>query len=449
MFGCVLPLLSFAKAGGETSVSNFTHQAFSQPAANMPLVEKLNFHVGNSFFRNPWVIAPASTDARDGLGPLFNTNACQNCHIRDGRGHPPLSDDDNAVSMIVRLSVPATESNNQQTLLIDGAIPDPIYGHQLQDFAIPGIPPEARITIDYKTITKVFSDGHKVTLRSPTVKLSQLAYGQLHNDAKLSTRIAPPMIGLGLLQAIDGATLESLSDPTDNNRDGISGRVNRVWNQQTQTTDIGRFGWKASQPTLKQQNAAAFNGDLGITSSIFPNNNCTTTQKQCIEKEKPLEPEVSDNILDAVTFYSHNLAVPIRRNTKAADVIKGQQLFKEAKCNTCHIERITTGTSQFPWLSQQTIEPYTDLLLHDMGDGLADNRSDFLASGSEWRTPPLWGIGLTKTVAGQMHFLHDGRARTLLEAVLWHGGEAQQSTDEVLQFNADQRHALIAFLQSL
>ncbi|MBR9911906.1 MAG: c-type cytochrome [Gammaproteobacteria bacterium] len=438
-----------APAGGDTTVMSSNRQAFSLPAHNMPMARKLDFHVGNSFFRNPWVSAPASTSARDGLGPLFNTNGCQNCHIRDGRGHAPSSADLNAVSMLVRMSIPATTATERQLLLTRGAVPEPNYGDQLQDFAIAGVAPEAQLRIEYQTLTRTFADGETITLRQPNLRLQQLNYGPLHPQVMLSARIAPAMIGLGLLQAIDAQTLAGLEDPQDSNNDGISGRLNWVWDAERQQTSIGRFGWKAGQPTLKQQNSAAFNGDMGITSSVFPTENCRPKQADCQRGVSGGQPEVADNILDQVTFYTHNLAVPARRHADQPQVQRGEQLFAEVGCSACHLPRLTTGEAEFPWLSGQTIAPYTDLLLHDMGPELADQRPEFLASGREWRTAPLWGIGLTETVAGRANFLHDGRAQTLLEAIVWHGGEAEAARDKVLAMNRADRAALIQFLQSL
>jgi CxxC motif-containing protein (DUF1111 family) len=435
--------------GGDTTVSASNRHAFSLPTANMPMEKRLDFSVGNSFFKNPWVIAPSSTAARDGLGPLYNTNGCQNCHIRDGRGHPPLSLDDNAISLLVRLSIPTTTAKEKSKAITLGPIAEPNYGKQLQDFSIPGVEPEGKIEITYTPQKKTFSDGTVIELRRPKLRITQLGYGELHPDTLLSARIAPAMIGLGLLQAIDESTLEALSDAEDENNDGISGRSNRVWDIEKQQSVIGRFGWKAGQPNLRQQNAAAFNGDLGITSSLFPDSPCSATQLKCQSATDGGKPELKDNILEHVTFYTHNLAVPAQRNRETALVKQGQRLFQQAGCQQCHIQTLTTGSSQFPWLSQQTISPYTDLLLHDMGPDLADNRPEFLASGNEWRTAPLWGIGLSKKVAEHGYFLHDGRARSLLEAILWHGGEAQSATDNVLNFDQAQRQALIVFLESL
>ncbi|MDZ7889203.1 MAG: di-heme oxidoredictase family protein [Pseudomonas sp.] len=438
-----------ALSGGSATVQQSDHNAFSLPSANLSPSRRLDFSVGNSFFRNPWVIAPATTTARDGLGPLFNTNACQNCHIKDGRGHPPAADAESAVSMLVRLSIPAGPAD-KTSLLHAGIVPEPVYGGQLQDMAIPGSAPEGKVRIDYRSLPMHFADGTQVDLRQPTLQISQLGYGPLHPDTQLSARIAPPMIGLGLLEAIPTASILANADPDDANGDGISGRANQVWDDALGKTVLGRFGWKAGQPTLNQQNAHAFAGDMGLTSNLLPNDDCTPSQTACRQAVNGGQPEVSDDILALVLFYSRNLGVPARRQVDDLQVRQGKQLFNQAGCSSCHTPSFTTRTDAAePELANQLIRPYSDLLLHDMGDGLADNRPEFLASGREWRTAPLWGVGLTETVNGHSQLLHDGRARNLLEAILWHGGEAEAARQQVLAFDAEQRAALLAFLHSL
>lgn len=438
------------KSGGDTTVKKSGANAFSLPAGNLPLSKRLDFSVGNSFFRNPWVQAPATTDARDGLGPLFNTNGCQNCHIKDGRGHPPEPGDRNAVSMLVRLSIPAMTVEQKKALITDGVIPDPIYGGQLQDFALSGAKPEGQINLTYSDVPVTFTDGEVITLRKPELAIIDLNYGPIHPGVMMSARIAPPMIGLGLLEQIPDSTLSAMAEEQQSAGLGISGKLNKVWDVEKQQTVTGRFGWKAGQPTLMQQNAAAFNGDLGLTSNLFPNENCSVLQSVCSELPDGGKPEVSDNVLTFVEFYSRHLAVPSRRNVAEPQVIKGEALFSVLGCESCHQSKIKTGLNKaLPAISEQLINPYTDLLLHDMGEGLADNRGEFLANGREWRTAPLWGIGYTEEVNGHSYFLHDGRARTLMEAVLWHGGEAQQSRDKVLTLSKTERDALMAFLQSL
>ncbi|MGG7648888.1 CxxC motif-containing protein, DUF1111 family [Pseudomonas frederiksbergensis] len=442
-----------ARSGGSATVRKTDQNAFSLPSANLPPSRRVDFSVGNSFFRNPWVIAPSTTTARDGLGPLFNTNACQNCHIKDGRGHPPTPDAQNAVSMLVRLSIPDTPAYAKVIEQL-GVVPEPVYGGQLQDMSVPGVVPEGKVRVDYTPVPVRFKDGTEVELRKPTLQITQLGYGPMHPDTRFSARVAPPMIGLGLLEAIPDEAILANAEAQAKDKNGIAGRPNRVWDDAQQKTVLGRFGWKAGQPNLNQQNVHAFSGDMGLTTRLRPVDDCTDAQTAC--KQAPNgngadgEPEVSDNILRLVLFYSRNLAVPARRDVSAPEVLAGKTLFFQAGCQSCHTPKYTTAANAAePELANQVIRPYSDLLLHDMGDGLADHRSEFQASGRDWRTPPLWGIGLTQAVSGHTRFLHDGRARNLLEAVLWHGGEATAAQQQVLSFNAEQRAALLAFLNSL
>jgi len=442
-----------ARSGGAATVRKTDQNAFSLPSANLPPSRRVDFSVGNSFFRSPWVIAPSTTTARDGLGPLFNTNACQNCHIKDGRGHPPTPDANTAVSMLVRLSIPDAPPYAKIIEQL-GVVPEPVYGGQLQDMSVPGVEPEGKVRVDYTSVPVRFTDGTVVELRKPTLQISQLAYGPMHPDTRFSARVAPPMIGLGLLEAIPDEAILANAEAQARENNGIAGHPNRVWDDAQQKTVLGRFGWKAGQPNLNQQNVHAFSGDMGLTTSLRPFDDCTETQVDC--KRAPSgngpdgEPEVSDNILRLVLFYSRNLAVPARRDVDSPQVLAGKNLFFQAGCQSCHTPKYkTSANAAEPELANQVIRPYTDLLLHDMGEGLADNRSEFKAGGRDWRTPPLWGIGLTETVNGHTQFLHDGRARNLLEAVLWHDGEAQAAQRQVLSFNAEQRAALLAFLNSL
>lgn len=438
-----------ALSGGSTTVMKFDQNAYSMPSANLAPMRRLDFSVGNSFFRNPWVIAPASTTARDGLGPLLNTNACQNCHIKDGRGHPPAPDATSAVSMLVRLSIPAGPEH-AEVVRERGIAPEPSYGGQLQDMAIPGVAPEGKVRLRYSTEQVRFADGTEVELRRPEIELSDMAYGDMHPETRMSLRVAPPMIGLGLLEAIPEEALLANADPDDRNGNGISGRPNRVFDQTSRQTVIGRFGWKAGQPSLNQQNADAFFNDMGLSTSLFSGNSCTDRQTECRAMPDGGEPEVSDDILAQVLFYTRNLGVPARRNVDDPQVLAGKTLFHRAGCQSCHVPQFTTAADAAePELANQLIRPYTDLLLHDMGEGLADDRAEFEAKGREWRTPPLWGIGLTQAVSGHTQFLHDGRARNLLEAILWHGGEAEKARQIVLGYDQNERTALLSFLESL
>ncbi|EIJ43606.1 putative thiol oxidoreductase [Beggiatoa alba B18LD] len=439
-----------ALSGGATTVTNTTVNAFSLPAANMPISRRDNFSIGNAFFRQPWVTAPSTTTARDGLGALFITNACQNCHIKDGRGSPPAKADDDFISILLRLSLPAVTEEQKAQVKKTGVIPEPTYGDQLQNFAIQGVPAEGKPIVTYTEIPVSFADGEVINLRKPHYDIKNLQYGELHKDVLMSPRVAQPMIGLGLVDAIPEASILANADPDDKNNDGISGRPNYVWDVEKQQSVMGRIGWKSNMPNIHQQTAGAFNGDIGITSVLFPANNCTEKQTACQNAANGGEPEITAELLDFVTFYARTLAVPARRNVDDPTVLKGKSIFYGLNCIACHTPQFQTGElTNLPEVSNQTIRPYSDFLLHDMGDGLADGRPDFDATGNEWRTQPLWGIGLTETVNGHTQFLHDGRARNLMEAILWHGGEAETIKQNVLKLAKPDREALIKFLESL
>ncbi len=442
---------------------NAFSSSFSVPSANLSAEERMSFTLGSSLFSKIWVSSPSSTTASDGLGPLFNARSCHSCHIRNGRGRPTTTNDsaDAAISMILRLSIPA-HTQQQRAMLASGqqsALPEPMYGTQLQGLSVQGIAAEGRIKVRYTELPVSLLAGDKtatISLRMPEYDIKQLSYGPLHPDTGMSARVAPPIIGLGLLEAISEAVILANEDPNDLDNDGISGRVNRVWDMQRQDHSIGRFGWKAGHPTLQQQNASALHADIGISSPMFPSGSgdCTAAQTHCQmlpngNSTHLDNAEASAQMLDLFTFYTRNLAVPERRNVHTPDVILGEKLFTAIGCQRCHTPAyiIDNGSSKSP--VKQTISPYTDLLLHDMGEGLADNRDEFLATGREWRTAPLWGIGLTKSVSGHTQFLHDGRARNLAEAIIWHGGEADASKKLFMQLSPQNRHALISFLESL
>ena len=431
-----------AASGGEGTVDLGTRNAFGTSARNLTNLERRDFEVGDSFFTQNWVTAPASTEARDGLGPLSNAQACASCHVLDGRAEPPTGDAEGTPGLLMRTSVPDEEPWS-------GPQADPVYGDQIQDRAVLGVDPEAAVTVDYEETAGSYPDGTPFSLRTPTYTLTDPAYGPLDPDLMMSPRIAPPVFGSGLLEAIpENAVLES-ADDDDTDGDGVSGRPNYVYDVGAESPVLGRFGWKANVPTVRQQAAAAFNGDLGITSSLFPDETCTEVQVACVAAPSGGSPEIDDERLDKVTFYTSTLAVPVRRNLDDPDVVAGAELFAEVGCEVCHRAAFTTGDHPVAALADQEIRPFTDLLLHDMGPGLADGRPDFLASRSEWRTPPLWGIGLTETVNNHTTFLHDGRARSLEEAILWHGGEAEAARTDFTELAADDRSRIIAFLESL
>lgn len=444
-------------AGAATVRVRRNADAFSQPSGNISFEDELNFKVGNGLFRKLWVSSPSSTLASDGLGPLFNARSCQRCHIKDGRGHPPQAEDTNAISMFLRVSIPGTANDNIAEIEDYIATrPEPTYGSQLQDFAVQGHPAEYALGVTYSDEIITLSDGETATLRHPTYEATNLGYGAMHSDAMFSPRVAPQMIGLGLLEAIPAADIMALTDPDDANGDGISGRANIVWSAQYDQPMLGRFGLKAGSPTIREQSAAAFSGDIGISSPLFPNGagECTDAQTECQTAthgdQDDRITEVDDQGLDLVTFYSRNLGVPARRDVDDPDVLRGKAVFYQTGCIACHQPSFVTHRMvDQPEQSFQLIWPYTDMLLHDMGAGLADNRPEARATGTEWRTPPLWGIGLTEQVSGHTYFLHDGRARSLLEAVLWHGGEAQAQRDAVVTLPKAERDALIRYLESL
>ena len=458
------------KQGGDTGISITSSESYSKPSSNLSASRKGSFFIGNAFFRQPWVVAPASTDSRDGLGALFNVAACQSCHIKDGRGHAPMSSEDDADSLLIRLAMPATTDEERaqlQNSLIEKVV-HPMYGGQLQDRGIQGVPAEARIAVQWTDKPVTFADGHVETLRAPTFHLTNPGYGAFDDEMMVSPRVALPMIGLGLLEQIPDDDIKKQA--VDNDSADISGKFNWVMDPQTGKTALGRFGWKAGQTKLLTQNQSAFNEDMGLTSNIRPHESCMPAQTACVSATTGADEqgggkppvEVNDEVAKFVEFYTRNLAVPHRRNAEDKLVLAGKKRFYDMGCQSCHTPRYQLPKTDDDHLEQhgQVIYPYTDLLLHDMGDELADRtiagklpakdaQVEFLANSYEWRTPALWGIGLAQTVDPQATFLHDGRARTLMEAVLWHGGEAEKQKQKVLQLDKQGRAELTAFLQSL
>ncbi|PQA78403.1 thiol oxidoreductase [Rhodoferax sp. TS-BS-61-7] len=437
----------------EATVFATGRNAFSMPLPTLDDAENARFAVGNSFFRRNWVEAPASTTARDGLGPHFIARSCGGCHVQDGRGAPPdfrkgLSDP--PVALLMRLSVPGVGAHG-------GVVPDPVYGDQLNNAAIQGVQPEGQIRIRYQTLRGQFADGTPYTLRKPLYSLTQLAYGPLAPGAMISPRIAPQMAGVGLLEAIPESDILANAAAQAAAAGPIKGQPNHVWDDFAQAQRVGRFGWKANQASLASQTAGAFLGDIGITSPQHPDEACTLTQKDCLAAPRGAQgkaPEIDERTLADVIFYQATLAPAARRNVNDAKVVRGQALFAQAQCSACHRPSYTTGAAPFPRLSSTKVQglkiwPYTDLLLHNMGPDLADGRPDYAANGQQWKTPPLWGVGLIHDVNGHRRLLHDGRANGVLEAILWHGGEAQGAKNNVLQLNARDRQALVAFVESL
>jgi CxxC motif-containing protein (DUF1111 family) len=430
-------------SGGATTIHEVNRNAFSQPAANIDVERRGQFFIGNAFFNSAWIVAPATAGARDGLGPLFNARSCDQCHNNDGRGAPPLKPDERPVALVFQFATPTPGSNNEP-----GS--DPHYGSNLNPFAIGDIPAEGTVRTDVREIKGTFADGEHYTLLAPVYTFEALAYRELSPATKFSPRIAPSVFGMGLLEAIPEAQIMERSDPDDTNRDGISGRANRVWDHVTKRVVLGRLGWKANQPDIAHQTAGAFSSEIGMTTSLRPEANCTNIQIACLDAPDGGSPEISDEIFGRIVEYQRMLAVPARRNLESPEVKKGAALFLSAGCAACHRPSFTTGdVPNAPWLSNQTIHPFTDMLLHDMGAELADDRPDFEASGTEWRTPPLWGIGLQRAVNGHTRFMHDGRARDASEAILWHGGEAERARDVYRKMSKIEREALLEFLDSL
>ena len=443
--------------GAATTSAPRNANVFSQPSANLEFERQLTFHVGNGVFRKQWVSAPSSTASSDGLGPLFNARACQNCHLKDGRGRPPAGGEA-ATSFLLKLSVPPRDERQRAALaaLELDAVPEPTYGHQLQSFALQGHAAEGQVEIAYAESKIRLADGASVSLRAPRYSVSRPGYGPLDPETMLSPRVAPPMIGMGLLELIPEAAIVARADPEDRDGDGVRGVAARGWSASEGRLMLGRFGWKAGKPTVADQAAAAFAGDMGLSTPVLPaaTGDCTEAQAACraapTGDDDAEGVEVTREMFDVLVFYSRNLAVPARPDATSSAALRGKALFASLGCAACHTPSHVTGHDPAaPHLSGQTIFPYTDLLLHDMGDGLADGRPEGLASGRHWRTAPLWGLGLTKTVSGHTFLLHDGRARNALEAILWHGGEAQRARDSVAALGKAEREALLKFLDSL
>lgn len=447
------------RPGGDATVAKpLNSSVFSHPSANMRFERQLDFKIGDGIFRKLWASSPSSTRSSDGLGPLYNARSCQSCHLKDGRGRPP-AEGEAAVSMFLRLSIPPQSQVDRQALesFTRAVTPEPTYGAQLQTFSVQGLLAEGRMEIRYSDVKVELADDETVTLRKPDYSIADLNYGPLHPQTMISPRVTPQMIGLGLLEMIPEADILRHADPEDGNHDGIAGLPNRVWSHAHGKPMLGRFGWKAGAATVADQTAEAFAGDLGLSTPLLSkasHGECTAAQRDCLNAPTGNDLhegiEVPRQMFDLTVFYARNLAVPARRKPNDPAVRRGQALFAAAGCASCHIpSHRTAADAVHPEQSGQTIWPYTDLLLHDMGEGLADSRPESRASGRHWRTAPLWGIGLTRTVSGHDFLLHDGRARGVLEAILWHGGEAQPARDRVADMNRQERADLLAFINSL
>jgi CxxC motif-containing protein (DUF1111 family) len=423
--------------------ANTGRSAFAQPFAFIEDDALTNFRSGANLFRLPWFADENGGQARfGGLGPLSNRFSCLGCHIGNGRGETSTGEADVMRSALVRLSILGADANG-------APLPEPSYGDQLQPTGIYGVLGEGEASIRWHELEETLADGTRISLRRPELVLSRLHYGPVSPETMTSVRMSPGVFGLGLLAAVPDEELILHADPNDENRDGIRGRLNHVWNAESGRTEIGRFGLKANQPTLRQQIAAALISDMGITSRIFRQQNCTPAEDACLRAPSGRAPDIGDDDLATLVSYVEALAPPAPRpGDKISE--RGAELFDRSGCSSCHLPSLRTGAGgAFPQAANRIINPYTDLLLHDMGEGLADGRLDFEASGRDWRTAPLWGIGLAGAAIEQPSYLHDGRARNLSEAILWHGGEAVRARNAFAALGETDRNAIVAFLGSL
>jgi CxxC motif-containing protein (DUF1111 family) len=429
------------KSGGAATTLDDTSQAYGNSIRKLSDEQAGQFSLGHSVFSRAWVTAPATTDNLDGLGPLFNARACATCHSKDGRS-APFSATGALLGMLFRLSIPGITKNG-------GPNPDPVYGDQLRPFGILGVPGDGTPHVTYEEQPGSYGDGTQFSLQKPSYSIDGWNYGEPSEGLMISPRTGPSVIGLGLLEAVpEDEILENMHAP---DADGVQGVPNYVWDAEQQTLALGRFGWKANQPSTLQQTAGAFVGDIGITSSMFRNGTCTSTMTACNAATSGADPdfELSDQSWRSVGFYMRSLAVPARRAVDDQVALQGELLFTKFGCASCHRTTLHTGPADADALANQTIHPYTDLLLHDMGPELADNRPDYQASGSQWRTPPLWGLGLLQKVNQHSFMLHDARARGFAEAILWHGGEGATARENFRLAAASERDALLKFLESL
>lgn len=462
--------------GGETSLvlHGQSVQAYKSPAQNLTKAQIERHLAGDTLFERTFSDDPQRKDF--GLGPVYNHINCAGCHNRDGRGALPTVPAANEWKTIVgpsavflRISIESAASPLLKSAENNWGAPQPVPGFSTQLFHvgswgvrddIPGTG-QARVWMKYEFSEFIYPDGQKVILRKPIFKITDAYSPRIYEaDVRASPRVGPPMIGLGLLEAISEKDILTIA-ATDYSSEGVSGRPNWVLDVQKQMQNdphpisLGRFGLKANTPSVLHQSLGALNGDLGVTNYAFPNESIHGTElyedfkMKFPGKVKEGEIEASKELADQLVFYSQTLAVPTRRGLSDEDVRIGGRLFAEVRCTTCHTPSFTTGAHEIPQLANQKIFPFTDMLLHDMGEGLADGRQDFEATGREWKTRPLWGIGQSKTVNPLAGFLHDGRARTLEEAILWHGGEAEYSVKKFASLQKSQREQLIRFLNSL
>lgn len=442
IFAIVLTTGALLAPADDTTKPKHVVKVIRDPALGDDAVARMENVIGQSIFERIWVSAPSSTEAADGLGPMFNARSCAACHPGGAHGTLVNKDGTQSPSLLVRLGAKA-----------DGAA-DPIYGRQLQTEAARGVPPEGRFSIDYALSETKLADGTVVALRRPVVTLHDMADGPVAPDTVTGLRLAPAIHGMGPLDSIPASAIMALADPDDKNGDGISGRVH--WLDAEQKT-FGRFGWKAIMPSLEAQNSHAFFADMGLSTPLFIDayGECTTRQTTCRAAPSGASPqfedlEVTSTLVKALDRFVAEAVLPAgpKSATDPATLERGRALFASAGCQACHNPSYDV---EWPKGASKTrhISPYTDLLLHDMGDGLAEDLIEANAAGREWRTAPLWGLRWAIDHHGQGALLHDGRARNILEAILWHGGEALPARDHVANLSPGDRQALISFLSSL
>jgi CxxC motif-containing protein (DUF1111 family) len=428
--------LQSVRAESGLTTRDRSKNGLSHVVANLDEGASDRFALGRSFFHVPWVQAPAATTARDGLGPLFNANSCASCHPNNGGGDALPDSGHLPRSTIVKLAQPAV---NRGSLPHNGFIPDPVYGQQLSINGNSRVPFEGQVEVTLKPLVRHFSDGSAITLARPEIRVSSLNYGPLSESTRLLVLRAPSLVGLGLIERIPDAQILQYQDERDTDADGISGRVNRVWSMQHQDYRLGRYGWKANTSSVREQVSNALINDMSLTSPWYPEDNCGEQQQACLEAYRSPEPDVPMTRLQAINDYLLQLRAPV---VATDDKEQERRLFESTGCLSCHRVGYRTNNGV-------VVNPYSDFLLHDMGPELSAGSGVFKASAQEWRTPPLWGLGLAKLLNPDAGYLHDGRARTLQQAIMWHDGEAAASQREFAALDRNERDVLIKFLRSL
>ncbi len=444
---------------GQPPAAPEPNAVYLQPLAGLGADELATFRAGEAMFRTSWVVFPAlqipnwdvvrpPSMIAWGLGPTYIANACMACHVQGGSGKTIDKPGASVFQQLLRISIPGTNPHG-------GPNPHPAYGDQLQVFDVISSDRrqvregEADVLVDWQPEIATLADGSRVELRRPLIRISGLSFGPLGADVMTSLRNTPAIFGLGYLESVSEADILALADAQK--AQGLNGRPNYVRDDVNEQTSLGRFGWKANQPGVRQQLAAAFLGDMGVTSPLYTRQNCPPVQTDC-QAMPPgdYKPELRAADFDAISFWALALDAPAPRQLERPEVRRGAQLFTASRCASCHVPELqTSAQAPFPALSNRRFHPYTDLLLHDMGEALADGRPDFRAGPRDWRTAPLWGIGLRQQVNGSSNLLHDGRARNVTEAILWHGGEAQDARDRFARLSREEREALLAFVNAI